>query len=223
MNIIEPSFDIIHIDDPNVIINRLELAGRTCYKSEEKIDTNLSKTFIKSLVKSNHLSVLEHEKATVKFICDRGISHQLVRHRHSSYSQESTRYCNYSKDKFNNEITVILPYGFNRSLLHPTLDNASGIKELTWLSVMMHSEKMYFELLKNKVSPEIARGVLPTSLKTELVMTCNLREWRTILELRSSPKAHPQMRELIIPLLKKFYEILPEIYGDIYDALSHYK
>jgi thymidylate synthase (FAD) len=158
------------------------------------------------VIRSGHHSVLEHEKVTVRFIVDRGVSHELVRHRIASYSQESTRYCNYNQDRFGKEITVIEPWFFR-----PT--ETAGYQ--TWKAACEGCERAYFELLEGGATPQEARSVLPNSLKTEVVMTANLREWRHFLQLRCAKDAHPQMKEVAIPLLFWFSEQMLAVFGGI--------
>jgi thymidylate synthase (FAD) len=205
MKIINPSHEIISMPDPSEIMRLIETAGRTCYKSDHKTTSDSAKTFIKGILKSGHESVVEHANISVRFICDRGVSHELVRHRLASYSQESTRYCNYSNEKFGNEITVIRPFFFSQG----------SIPYAIWLSQMEAAESAYNRMMKNGVKPEEARSILPNSLKTEIVMTANIREWRHVLRLRTSGKAHPQIREIMIPLLKELKEGLPVLFSDI--------
>jgi len=195
------------IDDINGrdILKKIELAGRTCYKSEDKIDEKTAKHFVKMIIKSGHESVLEHEKISVRIICDRGVSHELVRHRIASFSQESTRYCNYSKDRFRNEISCILPYFWET-------DNE---KYIIWKNAMGEAEKAYLKLLELGAKPEEARNVLPNSLKTEIVVTMNLREWRHFFNLRTSIRSHPQMREIARPMLNEFKNKIPVVFDDI--------
>jgi len=211
MNIINASFSIedpVDGDDGMEILRHIELSGRTCYKSNgfcaEVWDKERTAKFVKNLIERGHESVLEHEKITVRFICDRGVSHELVRHRIASFSQESTRYCNYTKDKFGNQITVIDPGRW-------MTDEQMGM----WTRAMDAAESQYFELIRVETKPEIARSVLPNSLKTEIVVTANVREWRHILKLRTAPPAHPQMRELMIPLLKELKSRIPVVFDDI--------
>lgn len=187
----------------DILIN-LERYGRVCYKSEEKITESSSIPFVKKIIENNHESVLEHEKITVRIICDRGVSHEIVRHRIGSYSQESTRYCNYSLVNFNKEITVITPTFFiNTEKLN------------VWRDAMKKAEEYYFKLLEMGASPQEARSVLPTSLKTEVIVTYNLREWRHFLKLRTAPHAHPQIQEIAFAILKEFKSIVPIIFDDI--------
>lgn len=199
-------------------LEKIELAGRTCYKSEAKITPESSKKFVKMLIDRGHHSVIEHPSATVKFITDRGVTHELVRHRLASFSQESTRYCNYGGDN----ITFIRPVWCDIVVL-ADWDDDKYIKTITsipmaesyWLKACLSSEFMYKRLLNAGWRPEEARSVLNNSLKTEIVVTANLREWRHILKLRCSKAAHPQIRELMLPLLKEFKAKLPIIFDDI--------
>ncbi len=201
MKIIKPE---VHIEnqDWGSILRRLEQKGRICYKSEDRITDHSAALFVKSLIQRGHLSVLEHVSVSVKFVVDRGISHEIVRHRIGAYSQESTRYCNYGNG---NEITVIEPIFFNN---HQD-------KLWQWRDGCSWSEEMYHNLLSLGASPQEARSVLPTSLKTELWVTYNLREWRHFFWLRTAKAAHPQMRQLAIPLLLKFKELMAVIFADI--------
>ena len=204
MRIINPSYEIVSEIEKDKILKNIETIGRTCYKSENKITTDSFYRFIEMLLSNGHESVLEHEKISVKFICDRGVSHEIVRHRLASFSQESTRYCNYSNNKFNNELTVIDIRSF--------MDDDQCEQ---WLEMMGICEDMYFTLINRGCSPQIARSVLPNSLKTEIVVTANIREWRTIFKQRTSMSAHPQMRQLMIPLLEELKSKLPILFDDI--------
>jgi thymidylate synthase (FAD) len=205
MKIIEPSFEFMYTISGKQILESIEKAGRVCYKSEDKITSDSSKEFIQKILQSGHESVIEHEKITVKIICDRGVSHEIVRHRIASYSQESTRYCNYSKNKFGNELTLIRPFFWN---------NAPE-KFIIWQETMQAIENNYNKLISMGAQPEEARSILPNSLKTEIVITMNLREWRHFFKLRTATKAHPQMREITIPMLKQFKGEVPIIFDDI--------
>lgn len=193
-------------------IQRIEYAGRTCYKSEDKITDDSAKKFVENLIKRGHEAMLEHSSLSVKFICDRGVSHELVRHRLASFAQESTRYCNYSKDKFGNELTFIRPC-FLKSGTDPYL---------YWENAMSDVEMYYFAMLDGGCTPQEARSVLPNSIKTEVVMTANYREWRHFFWLRAARKtgpAHPQMEELTVPLLKEVVNKIPVVFDDIYRSL----
>ena len=166
---------------------------------------NSANGFIKKIISFGHESVLEHIGFTVKFTCDRGISHQIVRHRIASYSQESTRYCNYINEKFGGEICVIKPFFFDETSKNYKI----------WYEACLQSERNYFDLIKNGAKAEEARSVLPNSLKTDLVMTANMREWRHFLKLRTSQNAHPQIRQLSIDLLNKLLERAKVLFADI--------
>lgn len=216
MRLIKPSFEILTPIDRSQILKAIEVAGRTCYKSEDKITDDSASEFVEMIVGRGHLSVVEHRSVSVKFICDRGVSHELVRHRIASFSQESTRYCNYSKDKFDNQLTFIIP---SLSKIEPGEGDRSDFGlhshgEILWLNAMQSSQDIYNSLIQAKWSPQEARSVLPNSLKTEIIVTANLREWREIFRQRCSPAAHPQMRELMVPLRNEFQKVLPEIFGD---------
>ncbi len=205
MNFIEPSFEIIDCLNGDDLLKKLEYFGRTCYKSENKITTDSSVTFVKNLIERGHESVIEHEKITVKIICDRGVSHEIVRHRIASFSQESTRYCNYTHEKFGKELTLIRPYFWEED----------GDKYRVWEETMQVMERAYNQLIELGAKPEEARSILPNSLKTEIVVTMNLREWRHFFKLRTTPRAHPQMRQIAIPLLNEFKAKIPIIFDDI--------
>lgn len=186
-------------------LKKLERYARVCYKSEDKLRDEVNTSFLGGIIKHGHESVIEHEKITLMFITDRGITHEIVRHRVGSYSQESTRYCNYSNDKFGNEITVIDPFFYRNRPAEYAL----------WEKACQEAEGNYFALLEAGSTPQEARSVLPNSLKTEIVVTYNLREWRHFLRLRCDKGAHPQVKEIAIPLLKYFKEILPTLFADI--------
>ena len=205
MKIIKPSIEILDNITPVEMLKKLELCGRVCYKSEDKITDESAVKFISNIIKRGHESVLEHVSFSVRFICDRGVTHEMVRHRIASYSQESTRYCNYSKGQFNGEITVIEP-----CFLVPGTEGYD-----MWYRACQMAEQYYFSMLDWGCSPQEARAVLPNSLKTELIMTANIREWRHFLKLRTSPAAHPQMREVANMLLTELNFLLPSLFDDI--------
>lgn len=205
MKVISPDVIILDEIDGAAILRKIEMCGRTCYKSENKITDSSAKQFVRNIIQRGHESVLEHVNITVKFICDRGVSHEIVRHRIASYSQESTRYCNYSNEQFGSEITVIKPCFLAR-------DTPGYFK---WWLACKQAEEAYFDLLDYGCSPQEARAVLPNSLKTEVVMTANLREWRHFLRLRTSIAAHPQMREVACMLLEKMKAKVPVVFDDI--------
>lgn len=206
MEVVKPSFKVLSAPSYDDLLILIEMAGRTCYKSEDKISRGSAEKLVKTLIKNGHHSVIEHGNISLKIICDRGVTHELVRHRLAAYSQESTRYCNYSRGKFNNEICCIRPY-FWKTNSH---------KFDVWAKACESAEKYYMELLGDGASPQEARSVLPNSLKTEIVITANIREWRHITTLRTSPRAHPQMREVMMPILKWAYTKYPVFFQDIY-------
>lgn len=156
------------LDDKKLV--RLERCARICYKSEDRMGDDFNPRFLESILSRGHESVIEHEKVTVLFVVDRGVSHEIVRHRIASYSQESTRYCNYSQDKFGREITLIEPY-FLKDRPSYSL----------WKQACQTAEECYIKMLDEGCSPQEARSVLPNSLKTELAATFNMREWRLLL------------------------------------------
>lgn len=284
MKLIKPSFEIIDQETGlNGMLKHIELCGRVCYKSEDKITEDSSERFVDNLVKSGHTSVLEHgtvylmidcsgrlidvadkyvhnkystwvlhedgrhycitsnfrvlvenkwmedlkyicnptkyhdKRISVRFICDRGISHELTRHRVFSFSQESTRYCNYSKDKFKREITCIVPpwaninEGFTMTAEYHCSGDADfnssyldSFADDSFARALAFSELIYFDLLTNGWAPQQARAVLPNALKTEIIMTGFIKDWEHFFKLRCHTTAHPQMRELAIPLRDEF-------------------
>ena len=205
MKIIEAGFEFMEEADSEKLLRKIEKAGRVCYKSEGKISEHSAETFIRNIIKRGHESVLEHGSISVKIVCDRGVTHEIVRHRLASYSQESTRYCNYSADKFGSEITVIKPCFWEE-----------GSREYAvWKESMEMIEKNYMALLEAGAKPEEARSILPNSLKTEIVVTMNLREWRHFFRLRTEGRAHPQMREIACKMLAEFQKKIPVVFEDI--------
>jgi thymidylate synthase (FAD) len=220
MKIIKPSIEILTKVDGNEILKIIEIAGRTCYKSEANINEDSSKKFVKMLIERGHEAMIEHYSITIKFICDRGVSHEIVRHRIASYAQESTRYCDYNKDQFGNQITYIQPCWFkndytNYSSIEWRNNFNLDISEELWLNAMLNTEKLYKTLTSQGWKAQEARSVLPNSLKTEIVVTMNLREWRHFFKLRTAKAAHPQMREVAIMALNQIKEIIPVVFDDI--------
>lgn len=205
MNIIEPRHDILTNIEALDILKHVELCGRICYKSEGKITDDSYKPFMNVILTRKHESVLEHFSISVKFITDRAVTHEIVRHRLAAYSQESQRYCNYSQDKYGNDVTFIKPQWCEEGTYQYNI----------WKMACENSEKIYLDLLKLGVKPENARSVLPNSTKTEIVMTANLREWRHVFKLRTSKQAHPDMQSLMKPLLSEFQQKIPLIFDDI--------
>lgn len=186
----------------------IEKAGRTCYKSEDKITDESAKKFVAGLIKRNHEAMLEHSFLSIRFICDRGVSHELVRHRLASFAQESTRYCNYSQDKFGNELTFIKPLFFDEDTNEYRL----------WEHAMRVAESDYMMMLNAGRTAQEARSILPNSIKTEVVMSTNYREWRHFFKLRAARAtgpAHPQMEEITRPLLEELKTLIPVVFDDI--------
>ncbi|MGN1090273.1 MAG: FAD-dependent thymidylate synthase [Huintestinicola sp.] len=212
MRIIQPYFEFIGSFDGAQMLKNIELCGRVCYKSEDRITEDSAAKFISMILKSGHESVLEHEKITVRMVCDRGVTHEIVRHRIASYSQESTRYCNYTKDKFGSEITFIRPYFWAED----------DEKYQVWKNTLQEIENAYMKLTELGAKPEEARSILPNSVKTEIMVTMNIREWRHFFRLRTSPKAHPQMREIACPMLEEFKKKIPVLFDDIDTADASY-
>jgi thymidylate synthase (FAD) len=207
MKVIQQSYEILtDLSDPIKILKDIERAGRVCYKSENNITDDSCITFCKNILNRGHEAVIEHSQLSVRFTVDRAIANELVRHRIASYCQESTRYVNYSKDKFGNEIKVIEP--------EDLLPRDSVDYNIWWMSCK-NSEDAYMTMLSNNVKPEIARNVLPLSTATEIIMTANIREWRSVMKLRTSSRAHPQMRSIMRKLLDDLKSKIPVLFDDI--------
>ena len=209
MKIVKPKYEILTdiSDDGIKELQQIERVARVCYKSEDKIteDGSSAKKLVGFLIEQGHEAMLEHSQLSVLFTCDRAVANELARHRIASFAQESTRYCNYAADRFNGEIQVIEPFYIT--------DNA---KSEEWRKSCESAESAYMKLIDSGMRPEQARCVLPLSLKTEIVVTANYREWRNILKLRTPVAAHPQMRELMCPLLKELQKKIPIVFDDIY-------
>lgn len=209
MRIIEPSYEILtEISEGGIKeLQHIEKIGRVCYKSEDKIteDGESAKKFAQMLINRGHEAMIEHSTLSVKFTVDRGVSHELVRHRIASFAQESTRYCNYSKDKFDNGITFIKPFFWDED----------SYKYKEWKRLMAEAEEGYINLINMGATPQEARSVLPNSTKTEITITANYREWRNFFKLRTAKAAHPSMQEITRPLLKELKTKLPIIFNDI--------
>ena len=239
MKIIKAGYEIPDELNATDIYKKIERAGRICYKS--KITKDSARKFVAKLVKDQHEAMLEHAGMTVIFTVDRGVSHEMVRHRMASFAQESTRYCNYSQDKFGNEITVIEPLWFNdiseheKELCRRALDDYEWNDEVEdflnntvtdkhkmyarWYDACTYAEAQYFNMLELGATPQEARSVLPHSLKTDIVVTANMREWRHILNLRAAGttgKPHPQIEEVMVSLLEELTIKMPELFGDIW-------
>lgn len=186
-------------------IKRIEKIARVCYKSEDKITDESGQAFVARLLRNGHDAMLEHaENISIKFICDRGVSHEIVRHRLFSFAQESTRYCNYGHD---NEITVIEPCFWT--------DRSTNYMYNIWEDAMFQAENAYMIMIHKGASPQQARSVLPNSLKTEIVVTGNLREWRHFFKLRTDKAAHPQMQEVANMAFELLKSQVPIVFDDI--------
>lgn len=206
MIIVEPSFTILHPtskEEARAALRRVEFAGRICYKSQDRIADDSYIRFIQMLIQRGHWSVIEHATMTAHLVTSRGVTHELVRHRIASYSQESTRYCNYNQGRFGGEITVIAP---------PEL---SGEELARWQEGMRAAECAYLELIGRGASPQIARGVLPNDLKAEIVVTANLREWHHLFSMRTAPNAHPHIRHVMQLGLARAIEWFAPVFDDL--------
>lgn len=215
MQIIKAGYEIVDSLNGAEILKKIEKVARVCYKSEDMIGEGTAEKMVRALIKRNHLAMLEHFSFSVKFIVDRGVSHEIVRHRVASFAQESTRYCNYGTK--GGEITVIEPFYLMADSVNVSTDNWSE-RYGAWVSACEEAEKSYLRMITDGASPQEARAVLPTSLKTEVVMTANLREWRHFFSLRacgSTGKPHPQMLEVAVPLLKELKELIPVVFDDM--------
>lgn len=207
MKVIKPYYEILTPITGDEL-KRIEIAGRTCYKSEDKITEDSAEKFVRALIKGGHEAMIEHSQLSVRFVVDRGVSHELVRHRLASFAQESTRYCNYNKSKFGKELTFIDPCFW---------DEESKVY-IDWVCAMEEAENAYLKIIQNGYPPEQARTVLPNSIKTEVVMTANYREWRNFFKLRAARMtgpAHPQIEEVAVPLLMELNEKIPVVFEDV--------
>lgn len=232
MIFVRPKYEILTDIDGPAILKRIERAIRTAYKSEEHIKIGSAEKLIKKIVHElKHLSTIEHESVSVRIWCDRGVSHEIVRHRLASYTQESSRYCNYTANKFNNQVKYIIPSWLDERVKKFLEDGkAKTIKDILdekpdlpdhraliyWWTAMHQAEINYENLIQDEGwTAQQARAVLPNSLKTELVMTANLREWRHFFRMRADKAAHPQMREIAEPMLVDFKKQIPVIFEDL--------
>lgn len=204
MKIIEPIVEVEKVDY-NKIMKNLERACRTCYRSEDKITEESYKTLLKNCINRGHESILEHEKITIRMICDIGVYKDLTRHRHASFSIESTRYCNYGKDKFENQIKFIEPVNIEK--------NTELYEE--WKTSCEEIEKHYIKMVELGATPDQMRMILPHSTAALVTMTANIREWKHIFSLRCTKHAHPAVEQIMIPLLLHFKQNMPEIFENI--------
>ena len=229
MKLIRQSHEFLTELDSKHFMRAIELVARTCYKSEDKIGEGTAEVLVNSLVARRHGAMIEHAPSvSIKFITDRGITHELVRHRLASFAQESTRYCNYSKGKFDGELTFIVPpWVTSEEVADPEndvdrCDVTTLVEEYEhnspaweWLTACKLGEIKYLRLLAKGWKPEHARSVLPNSIKADIVVTANLREWMHICTLRTERAAHPQMRDLMLPVLNTFKQQLPLLFNHI--------
>jgi thymidylate synthase (FAD) len=217
MKILKPDFEFMVNIDGEAVLKHLEMCGRECYQSSHKVTEDSASRFVANLIKHGHESVLEHFSFTVHFNVDRGITHEMVRHRIASFSQESTRYCNYENDQFGGEIKVIdIREGIKLDTKMKDM-SVHLINEILreWMLAMEDAESHYIRMISLGASPQIARSVLPNSTKSGITITANVREWRKILQLRTPLSAHPQMREIMIPFLSECRAIMPVLFDDI--------
>lgn len=223
MNILNAKTEILPGESGIDILRKIEQIGRVCYKSEDKITDDSCFTFVGGLIKRGHEAMIEHGLISVKFTVDRGVSHELVRHRIASFAQESTRYCNYSKEKFGGGVNVIdITEGINLDLAMMKAQsegklNVTDIMKIIdeWHQACLDAEKHYLKMIELGASPNIARSVLNNSTKTEITVSANPREWRALLKLRCDDTAHPQMREVTKPLLKELKANYHVLFDDI--------
>lgn len=216
MKLIKPKVEILDKINGDEVITKLAKVARVCYKSEDASTLEKDKRLVENLIKSGHEAMIEFFDITVKFTCDRGVSHEIVRHRMASYAQESTRYCNYSKDKFGNELTFIIPsWAEINKFGEIVADDDETFYDFKRALEM--AEGFYFSLINKGWKPQQARMVLPMSIKTEINMKCNLREWRHFFRLRCDTAAHPDIRALALDLLEQMHSLIPIIFDDIYE------
>lgn len=221
MKLVRPSVEILDNINEDEVLKRLESVTRTCYKSEDKIteSTDSAKKLLGTIMQVHHESILEFFDITVKFTCSRGCANEIVRHRLGSYTQESTRYCNYSKDKFGNQLTFIIPQWSRLKECEYDADSVLDIEDLRefdFAATLSLIEVQYNALAKCGLRAEEARDILPLCTKTEINVKYNIREWRHFFELRCSSKAHPEIRLLARTLLKSFHDKLPLLFDDLY-------
>lgn len=203
MKIIDPQVFIEKFDGVKIMKN-IERACRTCYRSEDSITDVSYQNLLKNCINRGHESVLEHEKISIRMICDIGVYKDLTRHRFASFSIESTRYCNYSKDKFDNEIKFIKPCNIKEGTCEYKL----------WHNCLTDIESYYQSMSAGSATPDQLRMILPHSTAAEVTMTANIREWKHILELRCSKHTHPAVQQVMIPLLLEFKSKMPEIFNN---------
>lgn len=216
MQVLKARIEITDKIDGHEICKKLERTGRVCYKSEDRITETSYEPFLRSIISRGHEAILEHANISVHITCDRGVTHEIVRHRIASYAQESTRYCNYAGDG----IAVIFPAFWDPSSVF--FRNHKGVDKCVkiWEKAMEQDNENYRDLIEAGATPQEARTVLANSLKTEIDVTMNIREWRHFFQLRCAPSAHPQMREIACRILVVFKKYIPVLFDDIETELK---
>lgn len=224
MKIIDPWIKVEKFDGLRIMKN-IEKACRTCYRSEGLITDTSYEKLIKNCINRQHGSVMEHEKISVRICCDIGFYKDITRHRAgTAFSIESTRWCNYGKDKFENEIKFIKPIFYDEKWTEHNyegspFDNNEQLYSSIWYNCMQEIEDAYIQMSNNGAKPDELRMLLPHSTAAEVTMTCNIREWRHILSLRCAKMTHPSIRQILIPLLLYFKQEMPCLFEDIeYDT-----
>ena len=216
MRTVTASVEMVNPPEYKEVLDTIEKVGRTCYKSENLITEDSAEAFVRRLLERGHEAMIEHASVTLRFITDRGVSHEIVRHRIASFAQESTRYCNYSRDKFDNEITYL---DIERGIeLDPKMGNMSYEMVLEvireWMQACLDAERHYMRMIELGATPQIARSVLNNSTKTEICVTMNFREWRHFIQLRYDTAAHPQMREVAQQALELLVNAYPVFFKE---------
>ena len=216
MRTVEAHVEFINPPEYAVVLDTIERVGRTCYKSEHLISEFSAEGFVRRLIQRGHEAMIEHSSVTLRFINDRGVSHEEVRHRIASFGQESTRYCNYSTDKFDGEVTYIdIERGMELDAKVKELPYEVKLEIIReWMQACLDAERHYMRMLELGATPQIARSVLNNSTKTEICITMNFREWRHFIRLRNDPAAHPQIREVAQQALDMLYEKYPVFFEE---------
>lgn len=214
MKIVDPSFRFIHALPREEAYRIISEAMSNCYRAELNATPKTPQEMVEKAIRIGHYSVVEHVSVSVDIICDRGVTHELVRHRLASYSQESTRYCNYSGEKFGRELTFIYP-----SWTH-TPEAMDSRKYAIWEDALRIAEVRYMEMLDAGATPQEARAVLPNSLATKIAMTANLREWAHIFKLRCDLPANPDMRQVMKMIMFGMLDLYPSVFQPVHNWLA---
>ena len=214
MKIADPSFRFIHALPREEAYRIISEAMSNCYRAELNATPKTPQEMVEKAIRIGHYSVVEHVSVSVDIICDRGVTHELVRHRLASYSQESTRYCNYSGDKFGRELTFIYP---SWTHIPEAMDSR---KYAIWEDALRIAEVRYMEMLDAGATPQEARAVLPNSLATKIAMTANLREWAHIFKLRCDLPAHPDMRQVMKMIMFAMLDLYPSVFQPVHNWLA---